>query len=175
MNVPVKSKRKKHTDPYCGGEQSGKRARTDAHHPLGMTDIISTTQPLPLSQSANSIGASTIQLSTPGPGKTSLSQPVLCAATPTLQNQLNATEALKSAPLLTRTHAPTELRSSGKTDDFDATKIDIRDLSILQHLKRQHLNSLCFFHRVSAGGTNQAIIERLLQAAPPAQYLLSTQ
>ncbi len=106
MNVPVKSKRKKHTDPYCCGEQSGKWARTDARHSLGMTDIISTTQPLPLPQSANSIGASTIQLSTLGPGKTSLSQPVLCAATPTLQNQLNATEPLKICPATDKNTCP---------------------------------------------------------------------
>ena len=34
MGVPVKSKRKTNTDPYCGGERSGKKAKPDARIPL---------------------------------------------------------------------------------------------------------------------------------------------
>ncbi|KAF8170158.1 hypothetical protein BJ912DRAFT_827015, partial [Pholiota molesta] len=48
MNVPVKSKRKKHTDPYAGGEQSGKRARKDARHSL--STIPSTVTPFSITQ-----------------------------------------------------------------------------------------------------------------------------
>ncbi|KAF8961835.1 hypothetical protein BDZ97DRAFT_2059898 [Flammula alnicola] len=45
MNVPVKSKRKTHTDPYAGGEKSGKKARTDALHPYVAPTVQSVLAP----------------------------------------------------------------------------------------------------------------------------------
>ncbi|KAF6745149.1 hypothetical protein DFP72DRAFT_1091715 [Ephemerocybe angulata] len=45
--------------------------------------------------------------------------------------------------------------------EFNASTFDIRDITALQQLKQKQLYQLASVHRVSAGGGNQAIIERL--------------
>lgn len=41
MNVPIKTKRKKHTDPYGGGERPGKKAKADASAAAGRRENFS--------------------------------------------------------------------------------------------------------------------------------------
>ncbi|KAJ8093366.1 hypothetical protein PM082_020223 [Marasmius tenuissimus] len=49
MNTPVKSKRKTlHTDPYAGGEKSGKKAKKDARSALStVSDPLTVPAPIP--------------------------------------------------------------------------------------------------------------------------------
>jgi len=49
-----------------------------------------------------------------------------------------------------------------QSENFNPADVDISDAKFLQKLKRKQLCELCFHHRVSAGGTNEAIITRLL-------------
>ena len=48
------------------------------------------------------------------------------------------------------------------TENFNPAAVDISDAKFIRKLKRKQLNELCFYHRISAGGTNEAIISRLL-------------
>ncbi|KAJ3545231.1 hypothetical protein NMY22_g2518 [Coprinellus aureogranulatus] len=57
---------------------------------------------------------------------------------------------------------------------FDAANFNLSDLPLLKSLKRGHLNELCKLHRVSAGGTNNALIERLSSISAKTQDMNPT-
>lgn len=48
MNVHVMSKQKTHTDPYAGGEHSGKKAKTDEHKVHTPTAMVELPVPVPV-------------------------------------------------------------------------------------------------------------------------------
>jgi len=59
--------------------------------------------------------------------------------------------------------APLQVVHATHPENFNPATTDISDVKSLQKLKRKQLCKLCFHHRVSAGGTNEAIISRLIQ------------
>ena len=58
---------------------------------------------------------------------------------------------------LTTAPAPTP------SENFNPAAMDISNSISLHRLKRPQLNQVCFYHQLSAGGTNAAIIACLIQ------------
>ena len=186
MNVRVKSKRKIHTDPYGGGERSGKKAKPDARS--APTTIITQTQPPVASQpfatsqppvtsvcipgALTSVSLDTQQLpsSVPdlNPGSITRASksiamafstdiPSLTSAAPSLHMLAGPSRAFNVIPMAVES-------SSGQT--FCPVTFDLRNAFSLNMLKRPQLNQLCKHHGVAAGGTNEALITRLQSRIP---------
>jgi len=191
MNVPVKSKRKKHVDPYGGGERSGKKAKTDARQPVDIPAVAeSSTRPL-LEPPCHDICVKNLQPQFMPP-----SQPLSISVAPPLPSPCifhisGASHVSHPVPLTLPTFPPVPLfvpalatsmvpqsnpgsemsasesrvpqMSKYATPDFDPTLVDLRNTLYLRNLKRPFLTALCYHYGISAGGTNIAIIDRLQQ------------
>ncbi|PPQ68734.1 hypothetical protein CVT24_007561 [Panaeolus cyanescens] len=152
--LKVKGKRKTaHTDPYSGGERSGKRAKKDAHSaaPSASEPVLSSSQH-PSSQMLIPDGA-------PNTQSTSNNEAQLVPINPVPQINVNTNSV---HPLFPLTHS---ILPPSNSLHFDAHTFDMTNLSRLNALKQKQLYELCRVHGVPASGTNATIAANLHRKA----------
>ncbi|KAF8223472.1 hypothetical protein L208DRAFT_1411854 [Tricholoma matsutake] len=153
MGVAVKSKRKiTHTDPYSGGERSGKKAKPDARSVVAQHTIpraSTTVRPV---------------APTPTPQGTPAVSPGLTTSVP-------------PATLVPHHVAstPTSTTTTANSHYFNEAAIDLRNTALLRSLLRAQLNRLCKYYGVKAKGTNEDIIHTLSAIVYPLLHRLSAQ
>lgn len=169
MHFQIKRKKRKHTDPYAGGEQSGKKARSDAcHGPPSLSIQPQMTAP-------ESIG--TLQMLTHGTQSehmpllsSALSQVVLptnnCIPGPSLHPILPIERAQTSSfPVNLKINTTTGTPFS--EPEFNPATVDLNNTAYLKTLKQNKLlNKLCAHYNVPVISTNIELFKELqLQAS----------
>jgi len=66
-------------------------------------------------------------------------------------------------PIISSSKEKTAFPGPAHDNNFDPLTINIWDPSLLKPLKRQDLNKLCYFYKLPAGATNEAVIAHLLK------------
>ena len=167
MNVPVKSKRKKHTDPYSGGERPGKKAKRDALTPaqaksplssMITSGIIPDNTPAHCQASSNRGDTASAMVVVHPP----ITHPFDFSRLP--QSTVAAIAPFFPPPppsFVPPPPPPPPITPSATPIALNPGSIDLRNTFVLHSLKRAHLNQLCSHYKVKANGTNEALIARL--------------
>jgi hypothetical protein len=145
MGVAVKTKRKTtHTDPYSGGERSGKKAKPDARAALA--------RPAP------TLAASLIPAAPPAPAPTiAVLAPTFVNYTPVIPTNIPTAVPLPPRP----PHVHLAPPPTNHYSSFNPTTFDLCDHPRLRALSRTQLNMLCKYHKIKARGTNENLIADL--------------
>lgn len=186
MNAAVKSKRKKHTDPYGGGERSGKRSQVDVCESViekpatsAMLEKESEEMDLPanpeIALPAPTFPIFPMILGNPNTSSAggAVGQPPLSAIVHQPNTNQPQIHIPKSSLLPSMFSLSTPVQAFANcsqiplrhvdSETFNPATVDTRDLVLLQSFKRKQLNENCFHHRISAGGKSQDVIDRLLR------------
>lgn len=168
MNVPVKGKKRKiHTDPYAGGEQSGKKARPDARQPLQSPLTSASAKDTIVSIGQAEISAPHERADTQLLGPSTMPLPGSIPTSLKISNQDHPLDPftpgglgqslgpVRSQPLFsTSTIFPPTV--------FDPSTVDLTDTKYLLNLHRhKELKALCQRYGIAMKGRNEELVARV--------------